>query len=1043
MKKIISVLLSIITLVSALSLPISAFSKTTNIDELELMNMQVTAHEETYVDDKGYEHIGYIWVTDKYTYKSSTYDESLSNGKLEKIEHYNDYTQSKETLDYTHGCIKKIDNTTGEEKFIIFDYDYNGFVISNGYIYYMSDVVEYNDVAGDLSQGGIDYVRTDLNGNNREILYHDDYIPHGSGIGGPPEFFVTNDYLYVSKYTIERINLNNKQVKTVYDGEDPLFEGQRWIKVFLVRGDTIYFTIFDNESATLQNAFYKYDIENGLEPIFYIQEERGEYYWVDAGDGTQVMECISTYYTFFAGSNKKEQTGTEYNGVLLGLLENNPLAENGISFYDEYSGDNWFYNFNTEKLIKILGDKGEATVDFEIDKIKGTTTISFDSSWFSKDSSNYNHEISKMSSQLVMLGYASKGTLQQALLDLGFQEQNIEIDKDTSRNEVNYFIAQKEIHIEGKSYNLIITSLIGSYYHQWYSNFDPRGRDRRKNNLNVYADDTEKDNYHLGFADAKEFAYFKLDNFIKNHDNNNEIKLLIAGHSRGAATANLLGAKIIKSQTVGSVAVKKENIYTYTYATPNNAKLTKSEKNDKDYKRIFNIVNPEDFVTEVLPTAWGYSKYGTTYTLPSKSNTNPITYSKYKKSMQSVFSELCNGKKYKSYPLGTYNVDSVINIMTANVNNLDEFYGNKYNAWGKKMTPMDYFKTALCPNVVTPQKTDEDRSSSEKAFNLMLKTYVPTPNNSTLYVAISSFFIENQGIGDITNGWVFDTYFADGHMSQTYCAYMLSMKSNAVTKNKKYWSNSVNCPVDIEIYEKSTNELVGQIIDNQVNTEIAEKENSVITYADGDSKVFILPSDTEYEVKYIGNDNGTMDYIVSEYDSDLGKTSRTNFFDVTIETGETITSDFDENLNELENYTLINKDSSQIIHTSFFTIDYNSGDPLGKIKVSIDIESKGNGEVSESLQACIGDVISASAEPNENEEFKGWYVDDKLVSKETTYTTVAKENMILVAKFTNKSFMNNIIKNQYVLITVVVIIVLIISIFIILKLKRRQNFKTE
>ena len=262
MKKIISVLLSIITLVSALSLPISAFSKTTNIDELELMNMQVTAHEETYVDDKGYEHIGYIWVTDKYTYKSSTYDESLSNGKLEKIEHYNDYTQSKETLDYTHGCIKKIDNTTGEEKFIIFDYDYNGFVISNGYIYYMSDVVEYNDVAGDLSQGGIDYVRTDLNGNNREILYHDDYIPHGSGIGGPPEFFVTNDYLYVSKYTIERINLNNKQVKTVYDGEDPLFEGQRWIKVFLVRGDTIYFTIFDNESATLQNAFYKYDIEN-------------------------------------------------------------------------------------------------------------------------------------------------------------------------------------------------------------------------------------------------------------------------------------------------------------------------------------------------------------------------------------------------------------------------------------------------------------------------------------------------------------------------------------------------------------------------------------------------------------------------------------------------------------------------------------------------------------------------------------------------------------------------------------------------------------
>lgn len=694
MKKTLSLLLSLIVLVTSLVVPVFAIP---DADDLELMNAQASRHSESYTDDYGHETYISVWFTDKYTYKGSTYEESSKNG---------DRQEGVAGSEFTHGCIKKVANDTGVEDFIISDCD-SAFVVIDKYIYYYSYVFEYDKRVGEWDYAGVDYVRTDLDGNNREILYHSSYTPYGSGVGGPPAFFVTDDCLYVSKYTIEQVDFDSKQVKTIYDGRDTILDGNIWLDVILVDNETVYFSAYDNGTATLQNAFFKYNPKNGLTPIFYVQEVRDESsgQWVESGDGFLTFKCKSDFYTFFAGRDGKERTRSEdYSGVALKLTDNNPFSNSGIAFLDENSGDNWFYDFKTEKLKKYVGDKGEVSVDFKIDGIKGSTTVSFNSVWFSQDSLTYQHNISKMSSQLVMLGYASESTLKQVLFDLGFQEDCVAVYRNTSRNEVNCFVAQKEIHINNKTYNLVITGLIGSFYHQWYSNFDPYGRDRNENGLKVYADDKEKTRYHLGFADAKEFAYSKLVEFMESHNNGNETKLLIAGHSRGAAAANLLGAKIIKSQSVGTVSVKKENIFTYTFATPNNAILTDSEKNDKDFKRIFNIVNPEDFVTEVLPVAWKYSRYGTTYTLPSKSNTNMITYSAYKKNMQTEFSKLCIGSEYQPYRLGTYAVDKVVKAMTVYVDGLDDFYNKKFLMCFDRICPMDYFKTVLCPIVVSPKK---------------------------------------------------------------------------------------------------------------------------------------------------------------------------------------------------------------------------------------------------------------------------------------------------------------------------------------------------
>lgn len=329
-----------------------------SVDDIELMNKQISSNYETYTDDQGHEQSSQVWVTSDYTYKSGTYEENQSEGKVEQIEYYNSYTTSVETMEYRHGCIKKINNTTGKEEFIIRD-NYNcGFVVNNGYIYYVSDVVKYNDVSGDLSAGGIDYVRADLNGNNREILYHDNYIPHGSGIGGPPVFLLSNEYLYISKYSIERINLKTKKIDTIYNPENnSLFEGQRWINLNFVIDDNYYFSLTDNGSeydAHILDAYFCYNkSKNKMKTVFSVTEKSGDYFWVDNGDGTKTMKCNSDYTITKAGRNDEVIKGTDYKGSLLEYRKNTPFSKNGIYFIDRNSEDIWFYSFSKQYLDKV------------------------------------------------------------------------------------------------------------------------------------------------------------------------------------------------------------------------------------------------------------------------------------------------------------------------------------------------------------------------------------------------------------------------------------------------------------------------------------------------------------------------------------------------------------------------------------------------------------------------------------------------------------------------------------------------------------------
>lgn len=99
------------------------------------------------------------------------------------------------------------------------------------------------------------------------------------------------------------------------------------------------------------------------------------------------------------------------------------------------------------------------------------------------------------------------------------------------------------------------------------------------------------------------------------------MKLLVVGHSRGGAIANLVGAWACDSL---STAVSDnatvplhvgDEVFTYTFATPGTT--TDADARGSRYASIFNVLNPADIMTYLPLQAWGYERYGVDASLPS------------------------------------------------------------------------------------------------------------------------------------------------------------------------------------------------------------------------------------------------------------------------------------------------------------------------------------------------------------------------------------------------------------------------------------------
>ena len=176
----------------------------------------------------------------------------------------------------------------------------------------------------------------------------------------------------------------------------------------------------------------------------------------------------------------------------------------------------------------------------------------------------------------------------------GFKEIDSKNYGNSIVHDISYTLAYKEVNNDEL---LLVVILRGTDGVEWFGNMD------------IWEVGTSPSDRHFSFEQANKGLWDKINKYIADNDlKNYPINLLITGHSRGAAVANLLAVDAnTKNWCNGNV----KNVYAYTFATPNNT------KNFVEYSNIFNFCFNDDFVPQVpLDTrflGWKYGKSGKNY----------------------------------------------------------------------------------------------------------------------------------------------------------------------------------------------------------------------------------------------------------------------------------------------------------------------------------------------------------------------------------------------------------------------------------------------
>lgn len=252
-----------------------------------------------------------------------------------------------------------------------------------------------------------------------------------------------------------------------------------------------------------------------------------------------------------------------------------------------------------------------------------TARVTWDDAWFAADETVYNHELARISSVLAALAYAESGYYQaseshppymeNALAALGFADVSTEsyryrskvvdevLDLVTSDADgVAYTIARKHLDTgEGRPRDLILVSARGSYGSEWLSNLD--------------LSRSESDD-HGGYARAAQEVGAEILTWAgESRASGAEVSVLLVGHSRGGAVANLVAAELDGYRAREGDPIS--SVYAYTFATP--ATTLASDARSDRYDNIFNIANPSDIMPYLPLEAWGYERYGVDLELPS------------------------------------------------------------------------------------------------------------------------------------------------------------------------------------------------------------------------------------------------------------------------------------------------------------------------------------------------------------------------------------------------------------------------------------------
>ena len=245
--------------------------------------------------------------------------------------------------------------------------------------------------------------------------------------------------------------------------------------------------------------------------------------------------------------------------------------------------------------------------------------------YFSGSSYTANEHLATMSMQMAAASissedanYPEKSQNVRALLSaLGFE--NIEVNsfyrKKMQQNTMGTAAAYKEL--DGETVLLAIVPRSAGYEKEWGGNFnvgtggDGEEADRYTTNPDGFQG---TDGLHAGFQLARNIALEFTRDYVEKHSEvfaGKTVKVWTMGYSRGAATANLIGAALADASVAAiGLEIEPENIYAYTFGTPLTVLAENADAANVKYNGIHNYFADYDPVAMVPFAGWGFARYG-------------------------------------------------------------------------------------------------------------------------------------------------------------------------------------------------------------------------------------------------------------------------------------------------------------------------------------------------------------------------------------------------------------------------------------------------
>jgi len=212
-----------------------------------------------------------------------------------------------------------------------------------------------------------------------------------------------------------------------------------------------------------------------------------------------------------------------------------------------------------------------------------------------------------------------------------------------------------------------------------------------------------------------------------------------------------------------------------------------------------------------------------------------------------------------------------------------------------------------------------------------------------------------------------------------------------------YWRTSINCPVDIVVFDKNGKEIASIVNEDCIN----RISDDVVAYIDDNGqKLFGLPSKGEYLLRITVREEGTMDCsaaTITGNGNDIG--SKIDYRNLEIEPGDiyygTVAGDdFHLSKDGIEEYV------SEIQH--------------GLKPEEIHVQSDQGGSAAGGGFVIHGDFVKLMAKPDEGYIFDGWYNESGIkVSADEIYRFAVLESQIYTAKFSSADSISKMAGNTY------------------------------